>query len=258
MWTSTRSAGEVKRASTVLAYVGMAQGLAAFAGVPFNTWLAKVLGKKPAALICLGVTTVGYGLYAVTLSPAHPYLQIVSAFVVGWGIQGVWIMCQSMTADICDDDEINTGHRREAFYGSALGVCNKAGLAVAAVISGLHRPFRRLCAEGAPPTHQAMVRMRDFFIWSQVAGLIVCAFIFCLYPLTRKRMAEIRGPARRPRSRLGLAFRQWVSLIRQVPSAARAAQTQSSRHTASPLKGDRPETAYDLRNVRCRGPARSN
>lgn len=101
-------------------------------------------------------------------------------------------MCQSMTADICDDDEINTGHRREAFYGSALGVCNKAGLALAAVLSGYIVDYAGY-VDGAPPTHEAMVRMRHFFIWSQVIGLIVCGFIFCLYPLTRKRVAAIRA-----------------------------------------------------------------
>jgi len=183
--------GGKEKASVIIGWAGTVQTLAAFAGIPFNTWLSKLFGKRVAALICIGVTAFGYGLYAVTLTPRYPYLQVISAFVVGWGIQGIWIMVYSMTADVCDDDELKTGHRREAFYGAAMGVCNKAGLAIAAVASGyiVHVAGYR---ENVVVGPEVMARMRHIFIWSQVAGLAVCGLIMSFYPLTRKRMGEIR------------------------------------------------------------------
>ena len=183
--------GGKENAAKVIGWSGTVQCLAAFAGVPFNTWLSRKVGKRAAALICTGVTAVGYGLYAVTLTPRHPYLQLTSAFVVGWGIQGIWIMCGSMTADVCDHDELNTGHRREAFYGASLGISIKAGLAVAAMLSGyiVHVAGYRDLGAVRP---EVMVRMRHIFIWSQVAGLSVCGAILLLYPLSRKRVDATR------------------------------------------------------------------
>jgi GPH family glycoside/pentoside/hexuronide:cation symporter len=184
--------GGKAKASVVLGWVGTAQVLAAFAGVPFNAWLARLYGKRAAALICTGVTALGYGLYTVTLTPLHPYYQIASAFVVGWGIQGIWVMCGSMTADICDHDELATGARREAVYGAALGICSKAGLAIAAMASGyiVHLAGYRENGQVVP---EVMARMRHIFIWSQVIGLGVCGLVFSLYPLSRGKVAEIRA-----------------------------------------------------------------
>jgi glycoside/pentoside/hexuronide:cation symporter, GPH family len=184
--------GGKRHAAQVIAWSGTVQTLAAFAGVPFNTWLSRRLGKRVAGLICIAVTTIGYGLYAVTLTPRYPYLQLISAFVVGWGIQGIWIMCGSMTADVCDHDELNTGHRREAFYGAALGISIKAGLAIAAILSGylVHIAGYRDLNVIDPAV---MVRMRHIFVWSQVIGLSVCWAIFFFYPLSRERLAVIRA-----------------------------------------------------------------
>ncbi len=139
--------GGKEKAGVVLGWVGTVATLAAFAGVPFNTWLSKLFGKRSAGLICIGVTALGYGLYAVTLTPLHPYRQIISSFVVAWGIQGVWIMVYSMTADVCDYDEIASGHRREAFYGSVMGVSLEVGHGNCGPPERLHRAHRGLSGE---------------------------------------------------------------------------------------------------------------
>ena len=47
--------------------------------------------------------------------------------------------------------------------------------------------------ENTVPSRAAMAEMRHIFIWSQVAGMAVCAGVFWFFPLTRERMAEIRA-----------------------------------------------------------------
>ena len=183
--------GSKEFAAKVIGLAATVQITAAFLGVHFNTLLSRRIGKRGAAIVCVAITALGFALYAVTLTPKHPYLQVVSSFVVGWGIQGIWVMVGSMTADICDDDELKTGHRREAFYGAAQSFCGKAGMALAAVASGYIVHFAGY-RENTIPTARAMAEMRHIFIWSQVGGLALCAAVFWFYPLTRARMAEIR------------------------------------------------------------------
>ena len=42
----------------------------------------------------------------------------------------------SMTADVCDEDELKTGLRREGIYGAVYGFVQKLALGIAAFTSG--------------------------------------------------------------------------------------------------------------------------
>lgn len=57
------------------------------------------------------------------------------------GLQGCWLMVSSMVADICDEDELKTGLRREGMFGAINGFALKAALSVTALIGGLLLQF---------------------------------------------------------------------------------------------------------------------
>jgi Na+/melibiose symporter-like transporter len=40
-----------------------------------------------------------------------------------------------MLADVCDVDELNTGHRRQAFYSAVFVTCDKMAMAVAVTMA---------------------------------------------------------------------------------------------------------------------------
>ncbi len=50
---------------------------------------------------------------------------------------GVGVLGQSMIADVCDDDEIKNGHRREGMFGAIYGWSMKASFALSFVLIGL-------------------------------------------------------------------------------------------------------------------------
>ncbi len=50
---------------------------------------------------------------------------------------GVGVLGQSMIADVCDDDEIKNGHRREGMFGAIYGWAMKASFALSFVLIGL-------------------------------------------------------------------------------------------------------------------------
>ena len=42
------------------------------------------------------------------------------------GLQGCWLMIESMAADVCDDDELRIGRRREGMFSAMKGFALKA------------------------------------------------------------------------------------------------------------------------------------
>lgn len=183
--------GSKEFAAKVAGWGGMVQLMAAFAQVPFTTKLSHAIGKKNTMMVALGIVAFACVLYIFTLTPKHPYWQVVSNFFYGWGIQGVWMMCSTMLADVCDQDELNTGFRQEGIYSSVSSFIMKAALAVGALGSGYLMSIAGFRAD-VTPAPEVMANLRHLFIWSQIAGLLICASIIWFYPLTRERMREIR------------------------------------------------------------------
>jgi GPH family glycoside/pentoside/hexuronide:cation symporter len=47
-------------------------------------------------------------------------------FISSLGLQGCWLMIESMAADVCDDDELRSGRRREGMFSAMKGFALKA------------------------------------------------------------------------------------------------------------------------------------
>jgi hypothetical protein len=63
--------------------------------------------------------------------------QLITTVVACMGLQGCWLMISSMVADVCDEDELKTGLRREGMFGAVNGFALKAALSVTAMIGGI-------------------------------------------------------------------------------------------------------------------------
>jgi GPH family glycoside/pentoside/hexuronide:cation symporter len=47
-------------------------------------------------------------------------------FISSPSLLGCWLMIESMTADVCDDDELRSGRRREGMFSAMKGFALKA------------------------------------------------------------------------------------------------------------------------------------
>lgn len=82
-----------------------------------SVWMATVIatrtGKRRAAEIGLALTLLGTVSFWWTFSKEYPYLQLISSALTGLGLQGCWMLFISMIGDVCEEDELQTGLRRE-------------------------------------------------------------------------------------------------------------------------------------------------
>jgi len=191
--------GDQNSAANLAGAMGMVQMAGSLAGVPVNTAVSVRVGKRLSALLSLGVGAVGFLSLWWTLLPSHPYWSLASGFLIGWGMQGVWLMSATMNADVCDSDELETGHRREGLYGAVFALEQKIAFAVAAVLGG-YLVSRCGYVTSQIPTETTLLELRTTLIATPLVGLGLAAVSIAFYPLSRSRLLEIQSllQARRP------------------------------------------------------------
>lgn len=184
--------GDQDAAATLTGGVGMAQMLGSLAGVPVNTAISVRLDKRRAALVSVATGAVGFASLWLTLRPAHPWGALGSYFLIGWGMQGVWLMSATMNADVCDGDELATGQRREGLYGAVFALEQRIAFAVAALLGGYLVSNCGYVAS-AEPSVVTLLRLRVVLVAAPLAGLAAAAACIALYPLSRRRLLEIQS-----------------------------------------------------------------
>lgn len=184
--------GDQNAAASLTGYLGMAQMLGSLAGVPVNTAISVRLGKRNACLVSLFVSIIGFASLAWTLLPAHPYWAIASQCLIGWGTQGIWLMSATMNADVCDSDELATGHRREGLYGAVFALEQKLAFAFAALLGG-YLVSQCGYVTSATPGLPTLLNLRTALIATPLIGMGLAALIIVRYPLSRARVAEIQA-----------------------------------------------------------------
>lgn len=183
--------GDKSAAATVTGISGTVTAGAAYASIFLATWVATHFGKKTAMLWGLGIGALGGASLWVTMTPSAPYAQLISAALIGLGLQGCWLMVSSMTADICDVDELKTGLRREGLFSALVGFVQKAAFAAIALAGGI---FLRLSGyiETAPPGPDVVFHMRLFLVGFTVLGLLAGIAVMVAYPITREEADSTR------------------------------------------------------------------
>ncbi len=184
--------GDQNAAASLTGFLGMAQMLGSLAGVPVNTQVSVRCGKRRAAICSLAVAAAGFGSLWITLWPAHPYWAVGSNVLIGWGMQGVWLMSATMNADVCDGDELLTGQRREGIYGAVFALEQKIAFSVAALMGG-YLVSSSGYVTSLHPTTSTLLQLRTMLVVTPMIGLGLAATFIAYYPLSRERVIEIQA-----------------------------------------------------------------
>ncbi len=193
--------GDKKLAAEVSALGGMAGVVAAYLGVRLAGWISAKTGKRETMIGGLGLALLSVGSMVFTMRPGfevvevfgfkfHP--QIISFFFYGMGQQACWLMIDSMTADVCDEDELRTGLRREGMFGAVKSLALKAGVALTGLTGGLVIKLAGAgdAAQGVSP--EVAATLKNLFVSIQATGLVAGILVFVFYPISRAKSEETR------------------------------------------------------------------
>ena len=185
--------GDTNAAGNWPAWFGTVSALAtAFLVIPIITAISSRLGKRNAFIIATFISMIGYGLKWWGFNPENPYLMFMPIPLLSFGIGGLFTLMMSMTADVCDLDELNTGERREGTFGAVYWWMVKLGTAVALLTSGAVLNLVGFDVDASTQTVETMTRLRLADILIPIFFGILAILIMWKYPITEARSHEIR------------------------------------------------------------------
>jgi GPH family glycoside/pentoside/hexuronide:cation symporter len=149
------------------------------------------MGKKKAFLTSQSISIVGYLMLWFLFIPGKPYMFIFALPFFAFGIGSLFTLMMSMTADVIDLDELNTGLRREGVFGAIYWWMVKFGFAIAGLLSGLILSIIGFDADAASQTEGAITGLRLFFSGLPMLGTLIAILVMRNYDLTEERALEI-------------------------------------------------------------------
>ncbi len=161
-----------------------------FLVIPVVAVLARIIGKKNAFIVSQSISIVGYVLFWFLFVPGKPYLFLFALPFQSFGIGGLFTLMMSMTADVCDLDELNTGRRREGILGAVYWWMVKFGQAFAALLGGLVMSLVGFDADAV--TDSAITGLRLAYTCVPIVGVVCAIFIMLNYDISEERAAEVR------------------------------------------------------------------
>ena len=165
-----------------------------FIVIPIVAWMAKKLGKKQAFLVCQAISIIGYTALYFLFVPGKPWLYIIALPFFSFGIGSLFTIMMSMTADILDVDEMNTGLRREGTFGAIYWWMVKIGFALAGGLSGLAISVVGFDSALATSEQQGAVdALHLFFCFFPVLGTLIAMWIMWDYGITEETANEVRA-----------------------------------------------------------------
>lgn len=175
----------------------------AFLIIPIITWMASRWGKRKAFVISTAISIVGYGLKWWGFNPDNPFLLFMPIPFMAFGIGGLFTLMMSMTADVCDLDELDNGMpRKEGTFGAIYWWMVKLGQALALVMGGAVLKFVGFDPGLAQQTADTIINLRlaDIIIPAVTAGLAIA--VMWSYNLTEERAREIKAELESRRGKL--------------------------------------------------------
>jgi GPH family glycoside/pentoside/hexuronide:cation symporter len=131
------------------------------------------------------------GLVAIVMD--NPWLVLLPAPFLAFGLAGLFTLMSSMVADVVDFDELNTGERREGMYGSIFWWVVKLGQSVAIAGGGFLLNITGFDVSlGGEQTEEALTLMRLCDAFIPVAASAIAIWAVASYSITEEKAHEIR------------------------------------------------------------------
>ena len=186
--------GDQARGAQFAGYAGTLSAVSSFVAISIVAWIGTRLGKHVALIVSTSLSIVGYLLKWPCYDPAHPWLLLVPAPLMAFGLGGLFTLMPSMIADVVDVDELQTHERREGMYSSIYWWVVKLGMAAALAGGGyLLNATGFDVARGGAQGADTILRLRlaDLLLPAATSAVAVLALV--RYPITEARARAVRA-----------------------------------------------------------------
>ncbi len=156
---------------------------------PISRWI----GKKGGIILGASGSLAAAIATPFAYSPDHPYWMLLPALLTITLIAIANTISQAVMPDICDVDELETGHRREGLFTAVMGFVQKIEISLCALLVGYLVVWSGLDTKLAAQPADVLKRL----FWLAVIPNIVFTagyfFIALRFPLTEAMMTVVRA-----------------------------------------------------------------
>lgn len=173
-----------------------------FLVIPVVTQMSKKLGKKQTFIISQAISIIGYILFWFLFVPGKPQLFLWALPFHSFGIGGLFTLMMSMTADVCDIDEYQTGKRREGTIGAVYWWMVKFGHAFAGLLAGIILWWVDFDPDPVA-TQESINGLRFFYSALPILGVLGAIGVMWNYDVTEESAEQTRRALADRRATLG-------------------------------------------------------
>ncbi|MFT6236316.1 MAG: GPH family glycoside/pentoside/hexuronide:cation symporter [Lentimonas sp.] len=185
--------GDAAAASVLLGWSGTLSSFLGIAFIPVVTYMGTHMGKRNAFITCASLALFGTLIKWFCYHPSMPYLNLIPGPFIGIGFAALWVLMGSMMADVCDEDELHTGERREGAYSSIYWWIVKLGLSASLVMSGVLLKLTGFDEDLIGPQSEFTIYfMRIMDVVVPAAFILMSIYFMRKFPLTEAKVYEIR------------------------------------------------------------------
>lgn len=165
----------------------------AFIAIPIINVMANKFGKRKAFIYATLISMVGYVLKWWGFDPDNYYMIFLPIPLMAFGMGCLFTLMMSMTADVCDLDELENGMpRKEGTFGAIYWWMIKVGQGIALVFSGIILKVLGYDPTATTQTAEALTGMRITDIVLPVLTAGIAIWIMRNYSLNESRAKEIK------------------------------------------------------------------
>jgi GPH family glycoside/pentoside/hexuronide:cation symporter len=157
-----------------------------FLVIPIVARMSKTMGKKKAFLISQGISVLGYIMLWFLFIPGKPYMFLFALPFFSFGIGSLFTLMMSMTSDVIDIDELNTGKRREGVFGAIYWWMVKFGFAIAGLLTGAIMTLVGFVPDTVN-SEASITGIRLFYSGLPILGTLGAMWIMRNYDLTEEK-----------------------------------------------------------------------
>jgi glycoside/pentoside/hexuronide:cation symporter, GPH family len=186
--------GDTVAGATYAGYAGTLGALSTFVVIVLVTTIGTRLGKRRTFFLATGISMGGYALKWFCYNPEVPWMVLIPAPLMAFGLGGLFTLMPSMIADVVDADELETRERREGMYGSIFWWVVKLGMAAALAAGGfLLNATGFDVSLGGNQSEQTIYLMRLFDAFIPVITSGIAIWAIATFSITEEKAREVRA-----------------------------------------------------------------
>jgi GPH family glycoside/pentoside/hexuronide:cation symporter len=185
--------GDITLGAEYSGWAGSVGAASTFLVIVFVTWLSSKIGKQKTFYISMWISVSGYVLKWICYTPEAPWMVVIPAPFIAFGLGALFTLMGSMMADVCDLDELNTGERREGMFASIYWWIVKLGMAAAIAASGVLLNLTGFDVDlGSNQASDTLLWMRIFDIVVPVVATLIAVLVMRNYRIDELLAKDIR------------------------------------------------------------------